>query len=173
MQNCWLAKEKDLKKSIDILQERNQQLCKNPVASQAHYHSSPLPREEWYYIHGSLEKTLQWFQQTVEDAESLDIKLPKKQRDYRELFKQMEGIIRTLKEHEASQPPEKEFRNIGEHGFDIEKHGSKLLQPMKEALEDPKRVRLFDILPQRSGLDKTGLGASSMQGVGSASSSFV
>ena len=30
-----LAKEKDLKKSIDILQERNQQLCKNPVASQA------------------------------------------------------------------------------------------------------------------------------------------
>ena len=85
----------------------------------------------------------------------------------------MEGIIRTLKEHEASQPPEKEFRNIGEHGFDIEKHGSKLLQPMKEALEDPKRVRLFDILPPRSGLDKTGLGASSMQGVGSASSSFV
>ena len=32
-----LAKEKDLKKSIDILQERNQQLCMNRVASQAHY----------------------------------------------------------------------------------------------------------------------------------------
>ena len=85
----------------------------------------------------------------------------------------MEGIIRTLKEHEALQPPEKEFRNIGKHGFDIEKHGSKLLQPMKEALEDPKRVQLFDILPPRSGLDKIGLGASSMQGMGSASSSFV
>ena len=82
----------------------------------------------------------------------------------------MEGIIKTLKEHEASQPPEKEFCHIGEQGFDIEKHGSKLLQPMKDALEDPKRVRLFDILPP---LDKTGLGASSMQGMGSASSSFV
>ena len=44
---------------------------------------------------------------------------------------------------------------------------------MKEALEDPKHVRLFDILPPRLGHDKIGLGASSMQGVGSASSSFV
>ena len=59
--------------------------------------------------------------------------------------------MQTLKEHEASQPPEKEFRHIGEQGFDIEKHGSKLLQPMKDALEDPKRIRLFDILPPRSG----------------------
>ena len=44
---------------------------------------------------------------------------------------------------------------------------------MKEALEDPKRVRLFDILPPQSGHDKTGLGASNVQGIGSASSSFV
>ena len=44
---------------------------------------------------------------------------------------------------------------------------------MKEALEDPKRMRLFDILPPRSGHDKTGLGASNVQGIGSASSSFV
>ena len=57
----------------------------------------------------------------------------------------MESIIKTLKEYEASQPHEKEVRHIGEEGFDIEKHGSKLLQPMKEALEDPKRVRLFVI----------------------------
>ena len=56
-----LAKEKDFKKSTDILQERNQQLCKSPVVSQAQYHPSPLPREEWYYIHASLEQTLQWF----------------------------------------------------------------------------------------------------------------
>ena len=44
---------------------------------------------------------------------------------------------------------------------------------MKEALKDPKRVRLFDILPPRSGHDKTGLGASNVQGIGTASSSFV
>ena len=85
----------------------------------------------------------------------------------------MESIIKTLKEYEASQPPEKEVCHIGEQGLDIEKHGSKFLQPMKEALEDPKRMRLFDILPPRSGHDKIGLGANNMQGVGSASSSFV
>ena len=44
---------------------------------------------------------------------------------------------------------------------------------MKEALKDPKRVKLFDILPPRSGYDKTGLGAGNMQGMGSISSSFV
>ena len=93
-----LAKEKDIRKTIEILQERNQQLCKSPVVPQAQYHPSPFPGEEWYYIHAILEQTLQWFQQIVEDAESLDIKLPKKQRDYRGLFKQMEGIMKTLKE---------------------------------------------------------------------------
>ena len=81
--------------------------------------------------------------------------------------------MKTLKEYEASQSPTKEVRHIGEEDFNIEKHGSKLFQPMKEDLKDPKRVRLFDILPPRSGHDKTRLGASSMQGVGSASSSFV
>ena len=44
---------------------------------------------------------------------------------------------------------------------------------MKEALEDPKHVKLFDILTPRSGHDKTGLGAGNMQGMGSASSSFA
>ena len=81
--------------------------------------------------------------------------------------------MRTLKEYEASQPLEKEVCHIGEQGFDIEKHGSKLLQPMKEALEDPKRMKIFDILTPRSGCDKRGLGAGNMQGIGSASSSFV
>ena len=81
--------------------------------------------------------------------------------------------MKTLKEYEASQPPEKEVRHIGEQGFDIEKHGSKLLQPMKEALEDPKRVKIFDILTPKIGHDKTGLGAGSIQGMGGASSSFV
>ena len=81
--------------------------------------------------------------------------------------------MKTLKEYEASQPPEKEVCHIGKQGFDIEKHGSKLLQPMKEALEDPKCVKIFDILTPRSGDDKTGLGAGNMQGMDSASSSFV
>ena len=73
-----LAKEKDIRKTIEILQERNQQLCKSLVVLQTQYHPSPLPGEEWYYIHAILEQTLQWFQQIIEDAESLDIKLPKK-----------------------------------------------------------------------------------------------
>lgn len=44
---------------------------------------------------------------------------------------------------------------------------------MKEALEDPKHMKIFDILTPRSGCDKTGLGASNMQGIGNASSSSV
>ena len=44
---------------------------------------------------------------------------------------------------------------------------------MKKALEDPKRVKIFDILTPRSRHDKTGLGAGNMQGIGSTSSSFV
>ena len=81
--------------------------------------------------------------------------------------------MKTLKEYEASQSSKKEVCHIGEQGFDIEKHGSKLLQPMKEALEDPKRVKIFDILTPRSGHEKTSLGAGNMQGMGSTSSSFL
>lgn len=109
-----MAKEKYIRKTIEILQERNQQLCKNPIVPQTQYHPSPLPREEWYYIHATLEQTLQWFHQIIEDAESLDIKLPKKQRDYRGLFKQTEGIMKTLKEYEALKPPTKEVCHIEE-----------------------------------------------------------